>query len=342
MGGIIIRKPKGCIMIQGFAKPDLSLSSVGLGTYLGEMDEATDAALTQAVQKCLLSGVNVIDSAVNYRGERSEQVIGKALGDLISTGRLKREEVFLSTKGGFLAFQSRVLKPADVVAGCHAMTPEYLEESLARSLKNLGVETIDLYYLHNPETQLDEIGEEEFYGRLTKAFQLLERKVSEGRIRMYGTATWHGYRIQREDKGYLSLAKVMEAARSGGGKDHHFKAIQLPYNLAMPEAYTNQNQSWEATPVSAIEWASRAGLLVFSSASLLQGRLARPIPEKVRSLFPGCLTAAACALQFVRSTPAVTSALVGMKSAEHMAENLAVLDIPRLSEENFLNLFAQH
>jgi aryl-alcohol dehydrogenase-like predicted oxidoreductase len=207
------------------------------------------------------------------------------------------------------------------------MTPRYLEDQMNRSLANLGLETIDLYYVHNPETQLEEVGAEEFYARLARTFELLEKKVSEGKIKMYGAATWNGYRMAARSHDYLSLEHVLEAARQAGGASHHFKAIQLPYNLGMPEAFVSQNQIWEGERVSAIEWARRAGLLVFTSASLLQGRLAQ---RGVRN-----------ALQFVRSTPGVTSALVGMKTLEHVSENLAVSSIPPLSETEFTNLFVK-
>lgn len=335
---------------------ELFLSSIGLGTYLGEMDEVTDAQSFEAATQCIASGVNVIDSAINYRSQRSERTIGKAIGDLIREKKITRDQLFLSTKGGFIPFdgdypedpaayfqktylQPGILKAEDVVQGCHAMTAKYLEDQLERSLRNLGVDTIDLYYIHNPETQLEEIEEHVFYDRLTNAFELLERKVSEKKINMYGTATWNGYRISRGTKGYLSLEKIMNAAVRAGGKQHHFQAIQLPYNLGMPEAFVNQNQTWESETVSAIEFSRRARLLVFTSASLLQGRLAQRLPDKIRSLFPDCSSQAACALQFARSTPGVTAALVGMKSLAHVAENLALAQIPPLSPEDFTNLF---
>lgn len=338
---------------------EITLSSVGLGTYLGEMDDATDEASYRAAEQCLTSGINVIDSSINYRGQRSERIIGKVIGDLLQARELLREEVFVSTKGGFIPFDQEysedpaeyfeqtyvrtgILKKEEVIQGCHAMTPKYLEDQLDRSRHNLGLDVIDLYYVHNPEIQLEEISAGDFYHRLTKAFELLERKISEGKIKMYGTATWNGYRIPPESRGYLSLQKVMEAAVQAGGSHHHFRAIQLPYNFGMPEAFTNQNQSWEGEAVSTVEFAKRANLLVFTSASLLQGRLAQRLPDKIRSLFPECTSGSACALQFVRSTPGVTTALVGMKSLAHVSENVVVGQIPPLSPEAFANLFAAH
>ena len=334
----------------------LFLSSIGLGTYLGEMDDDTDRISYQATEECIVKGINVVDSAINYRGQHSERVIGKVISDLIQKKKLSRKEIFISTKGGFIPFdgnypndppsyfqetylQTGILKIEDVVQGCHAMTPRYLEDQLTRSLKNLGLAAIDLYYVHNPETQLEEVGEDEFYDRLTKAFELLEEKVSEGKIRMYGTATWNGYRLSPEARGYLSLEKVLEAAKRAGGAKHHFKAVQLPYNLGMPEALAIQNQMWEGETVSTVEFARRSGLMVFTSASLFQGRLARGLPDKIRSLFPGYPSHAVCSLQFVRSTPGITTALVGMKLSDHVRENLAVLSIPPFYQEEFEKLF---
>ena len=337
---------------------DLFLSSIGIGTYLGEMDEETDQNSFLAIERSILNGVNVIDTAINYRGQRSERMIGKVLSDLTQHRGFKREELFIATKGGFIPFDGEypqepakffsktyvepgILKEEDIIQGCHAMTPRYLADQLERSLKNLNLETVDLYYIHNPEMQLDETAEDLFYQRLTEAFKMLEQKVSDGKIKMYGLATWNGFRVSSKMKGHLNFEKIMESTLEAGGKDHHFKSVQLPFNLGMPEAFTLQNQNWKGEDVSAIEFARRAGLIVFSSASLLQGRLAKHVPEKIKSLFPGCSSQAACALQFVRSTPGVTTALVGMKSVTHVDENLKIKEVPPLEPNAFYNLFVE-
>ena len=87
-----------------------------------------------------------------------------------------------------------LVRPEEVVAGCHVMSPRYLENQIEASRSNLGVETIDLYYLHNPETQLAEVTRQEFFRRLKAAFEALEKAVATERIRAYGTATWNAYR----------------------------------------------------------------------------------------------------------------------------------------------------
>ena len=85
------------------------------------------------------------------------------------------------------------------------MTPNYLENQMDRSLKNLNLDCIDIYFIHNPETQLSEVSRQEFLKRMRIAFQMLERKVSEGKIQVYGVATWDGFRVPANSRSYLSL-----------------------------------------------------------------------------------------------------------------------------------------
>ena len=108
------------------------------------------------------------------------------------------------------------------------MSPRFLENQIEGSLKNLQVECIDQYFLHNPEIELAEIGEEPFYKRLLSAFELLEKMVAEKKIARYGLATWNGF---RQKKGGLQLAKALQCARNAGGDSHHFKAIRSPLTL---------------------------------------------------------------------------------------------------------------
>jgi aryl-alcohol dehydrogenase-like predicted oxidoreductase len=77
----------------------LSVSSVGIGTYLGEPDEETDRAYAESIRSALLGGINLVDTAVNYRFQRGERTIGKVLNELVAAGELHREEVVVATKG---------------------------------------------------------------------------------------------------------------------------------------------------------------------------------------------------------------------------------------------------
>ncbi|MFQ5914181.1 MAG: aldo/keto reductase [Nitrospinota bacterium] len=338
---------------------DLWVSSIGIGTYLGEEDEETDRLNREAVGRCLELGCNVIDTSINYRSQRSERSIGQALRALFSQGKAQREEVVVATKGGFLPFDGSqpagrdefvgyvvktFLKPGiiqteDIVGGCHCMTPAYLQHQLDASRRNLGFECLDVYYLHNPETQLQEISREEFISRIRAAFETLEQNVSEGKIRVYGTATWTGYRQKPEEKDYLSLADLVQAAEEVGGEDHHFRAIQLPLNLAMPEAIALSNQPVDGEMLSLLDAAEHFGISVMASASIFQGRVAQNLPTFVSEAFPGFTTDAQRAIQFVRSTPGMTVALVGMKQPAHIEEDLAVAAVSPASAGDYMKLF---
>lgn len=323
----------------------LQLSSVGVGTYLGEADEETDRAYEGAVRRALELGVNVVDSAVNYRHQRSERSIGAALRELVSAGALAREEVLLTTKGGFIPFDGAVpanpsayftetylktglLTPADVVAGSHCMTPRYLADQLDRSRANLGVDTIDVYYVHNPETQLGVVDRPVFTARLRAAFEFLEGAAGDGKIRWYGAATWEGFRQPATARDYLSLPDLVGLAREVAGERHHFGVIQLPYSLAMTEALTLTNQQVGKSSLSVLQAAERLGVYVMTSASILQGKLARNLPPALSQVLEGLSTDAQRALQFVRSTPGVGTALCGMRRVAHVEENALLVSVP--------------
>lgn len=333
----------------------LLISSIGLGTYLGHHDEETDELYRRAVVRAVERGCNVIDTAINYRCQRSERSIGQALRDLAKKG-IGSEQVVVATKGGFIPYddappgdtqqyleenfyKTGLLEPADVVGGCHAMTPRYLEHQLDRSLENLGVETIDIYYLHNPETQLDEVPRQEFVGRLRAAFECLEKVAANGKIGFYGTATWNAFRQPAHAGDFLSMEEVVSLAREVGGDAHRFRFVQLPYSLAMTEALAGQNQSVDGHKMSALMAAEELGISVMSSASIAQGRLTHGLPDWLGKLLKGMDSDVQRSLQFARSTPGLTTALVGMKQVEHVDENLGVAKIAPAPVEDFLKLF---
>ena len=336
----------------------LWLSSIGLGTYLGNADEATDARYVASVTRAVELGANVIDTAANYRFQRSERSIGKALRQLTENFGFARNEIVICTKGGYLPFdgapprdvrryvEETFIKPGiagfeDIVGGSHCMTPAYLQNQLDQSLANMDLSGVDVYYIHNPESQLGFVAREEFYSRLRSAFERLEENVAQGKINRYGVATWNGFRVPPESREYHSLETMVEVARAVGGEDHNFRFIQLPFNLAMPEALNQQNQSVNGEPISVLEAAAALEVTVVASASLLQGRVAGGLPETIGEPLGSLATDALTAIQFVRSTPGVTTALVGMSHSEHVEENLQLARIEPVRREDFVRLFSE-
>ncbi|HEV2064099.1 MAG TPA: aldo/keto reductase, partial [Thermoanaerobaculia bacterium] len=267
----------------------LSLSSLGLGTYLGEEDEATDRGYEASIAVALAAGVNVFDSAVNYRGQKSERAVGRALAAAIAGGAARRDEVFVSTKGGYFPHDAddpreprRYMRetfldpglapPSEIAQGCHCIAPSYLADQLERSRANLGLASIDLYYLHNIETQRGAVDRKTFRARLAAAAAFLEEAAGSGKIAAWGLATWDGLRAPPEHPEHLSLSETLAIAREVGGQAHHFRAVQLPFNLGMAQGLLYRSQETADGRRPALAAAAGMGLAVFGSASLLQGR----------------------------------------------------------------------
>lgn len=355
----------------------LTLSNVGIGTYLGEADSRTDLAVEAAVRASAAEGVNVIDTAINYRAQRAERSVGRAVAAMAMAAAgggggggdgggggappVPREALFISTKNGYVTHDAEkpggfweqvkeqytdtgIVREGDISSGYHCMTVRFLEDQLEKSRANLGLECIDLLYLHNAvEGQMRDMGRGAFADALAAAFEMYERQRRAGRIAFYGMATWECFRAEPGSAQHMSLEDVagMAAEASGGEPGGHGLAfIQMPFNAHYDEALLRRNQQaggggGGGASVSALEAAGRLGIGVFASAPLMQGRLLAPgvMPE-----FLGIASPAARALQLARSAPGVTAALVGQKSAEHTAENMSVMGMPPVPPGEFGSL----
>jgi len=339
---------------------ELWFSSLGMGTYLGEVDEASDQLYRQAAEAALRSGINVVDTAINYRHQRSERNLGAAIRELIERAELQRDEFVVCSKAGYLSFDGSVpsdpiqyfskeylepgiFKREDLAGHMHCMAPGFLDDQLERSRRNLGLETIDVYYLHNPEAQLAEVDEERFQGRLKSAFAVLEKAVAAGKIKFFGIASWNSFRVPEGTQSFLSLESCAKIAHEVAGAAHHFRFVQLPFSLAMPEAFaaavqpcTIERCGKEMT--SLLESAQQHGVAVIGSASLHQAQLTRNLPAPLAEKI-GMHTDAERALQFARSAPGILTALVGMGRAAHVVENVRTVMEKPMTAEAFRKLF---
>ena len=361
-------------MISGFATPEgtknftvkhdtipeknfnvfqnLSLSNVGIGTYLGNPDSDTDNIVKNAVKKSVLAGMNVIDTAINYRAQKAERSVGQAISELVNENKISRDEIFISTKNGYVTNDGDIqedlmqyiirelgkpgiVKEGDISSGYHCMTIPYLEDQLNRSLKNLQLECIDLIYLHNAVEGNLEMPKETFLQKLKDVFEFYEQKRKDGKIRFYGMATWDCFRVAEDHKTFLSLEKVIEIAKSVGGDDHGFRFIQLPYNLHFDQAFMQKNQLVDGKSASILDSAKQLNVGVFTSVPLMQGKLLDWAKDKPEF---SAVSPSVGLLQFIRSTPGVLAPLVGQKSDAHVIENLEVLKIPPFSEEEFTTM----
>ncbi len=320
----------------------LTVSSFGLGTYLGDSAAEADAGYAEATAAAVAAGVNLIDTAINYRAQGSERMLGDALAALVRRGVAAREELVIATKAGFNPRDRDVAErggaallagvPDEEVVRGHCLHPSYLERMLARSLENMQLAAVDLFYLHNPETQLPHVAKPVFYERMRRAFTVLEAARARGEVGCYGVATWDGLRSPLGEAGALDLARLVEVARSVGGEQHGFAVVQLPVSLALPEGLTAATQRVEGEPLPAIEAARRLGLAVVTSGPLAQGELVgRDLPAAARALLDpeGDATPAQRALRFARSCGGHAT-LVGMGRVAHVEEDLAAARRPRL------------
>ncbi len=293
---------------------ELEVSSIGLGTYLGDPNDEIDEAYSRAVVEALSLGCNLFDTAITYRHGRSERALGRGLEEAFERGIAERDEVVVCTKGG-----------AD------SLDSSQLAAELDRSRANLGFGTVDLYYLHNPESRLGDIEIVEF--ELRVALTMLDERRVRGDIGGLGLATWSGFRLPLGSPGALNLERIAAAAPSA------LMAVQAPLNLAMPEVLAAPTQELGGVVVPLAVAARSLGLGLITSASILQGQLTR-LPPEMAERFPELDSDAQRALQFTRSLPGVTTALVGMSRVEHVRENLALAKVPPASVETVQSFFA--
>ncbi len=327
---------------------ELEVSALGMGSYLGDCTDEEDRRYETVARDALESGVNLFDTASNYRCQRSERSLGHAIEEAIAAGVVRRDELVICTKGGYVALDGEApatreayaqwledelvapgILPRDAIArGGHSLATSFLAHQLEQSRSNLRVAAIDIYYLHNPEEQLLVVDREEMLTQLRSAFELLEERAEAGVIGGYGCATWTGLRVPPDHRQHLSLTELVGIARDIGGAAHHFRAVQLPINLAMPEAARLATQALGRRTVPLLEAADALGIGVVASAPLMQGRLTTGLPDQLRELFPECTTDAQRALRFTSALPHVTTTLAGMRQSAHLHDNLGAWATP--------------
>lgn len=348
---IAIKKGKAYLHFKEF--DDLILSSIGMGTYLGDLSKEDDKDIENALYESVKShAINVIDSAINYRAMKSEKSIGRSITRLVNDGIISRDEIFVSTKNGYITndgdypmldvweyiqrmyISTGIIKAEDISSGYNVLKPAYIEKCIERSRFNLKLDTIDLVYVHNAfESWHQDVSKDKFFDMLSKVFEIYEKFRSENKIRYYGMATWTCFRVSEENKEYLSLAEVYNIAKSIGGIDHGFRFIQLPYNLAYSEALFLKNQNvGNEKKLTILEAAKRLKIGVFSSVPLLQGKL---IQTKIPDYSEGLTDPIMKLVQIIRSSPSIIAPLIGQKKMDHVNNNNKISEVRPLSEEEF-------
>jgi aryl-alcohol dehydrogenase-like predicted oxidoreductase len=330
---------------------NLIFSKLGIGTFIKEpyKEENYIFDYKEAIKSAIESGINLIDTASNYRYQESERDIGEVVSKLIKKNKVKREELIICSKGGFIQLDfpfpenpyrwienniinKNLATADDIEIDQHCMTPDFLEYSCKKSLKNLKIDKLDIYYLHNPETQLNKLGEEKFYELIERVFERFEKLVDDGLFSEYGVAVWNAFIYPEDNSEHINIEKLVNIAKKVGGENHHFKYIQTPFNLAKTAIYNTKNQKmFDGEYYTPLQVAHKLGLGVITSSSLLQMNLFKKsftpeigyILDKDMKLESDIQLA----LQFVRSTPSVVSSLFGSKEPEHIKDNIKISQV---------------
>lgn len=290
-------------------RTDWKVSKLGFGTY---RCQAGDEVHFESLRKALEGGINLIDTSANYMDGQAESLIAEVLNKTTVWGELKREQVVLVSKVGYIQGENMRVVAGMEKAGSpfpevvkinenlwHCIHPMFIEDQLTRSLSRLHLDTIDLYLLHNPEYffrlsagKSQARLREEFYRRIRQAFLQLEKLAEQGFIRYYGISS-NSFPLSPEDSRFVSLAKIWaiyEEICLGKGistDEGHFAAIQFPYNWLETEGYTLPNNEFQGTHYSLMELAKKLNLGVITNRPLNAFkdqqlfRLAKyPIPEE--------------------------------------------------------------
>lgn len=297
----------------------LTTSRLGFGGYrIAEGQEEHREALLKAIRE----GCNLIDTSTNYTDGASEQLVGSVLKELIGKQEISREEIIVVSKIGYVQGQNLTRAQAKEQAGgeypdmvkygeglWHCLHPEFLEDQLTLSLDRLGLETLDVCLLHNPEYFLSDaknrkfsIDEhalqelrKEFYCRLEKAFVYFEEQVNQGRLAFYGVSS-NTSTSAPQDHESTSLSRMLECAQAAGqslGKPiHGFRVLQLPMNLFEAGALLTPNTgSRNAQTILELAQQENIAVLVNRPLNAIPAknrgmlRLADPHTEPVESTF---------------------------------------------------------
>ncbi len=259
--------PEWATSYRNLGRTGFTCSGAGFGTYRVHLRVQEHRA---ALAKALRMGVNLIDTSSNYAGGNAERLIGEVLMGLTGQSVVKREEIIVVSKGGYI--QGELFEEierranaahADYAAGSelselvrhsqglwHSIHPDFLRDQLTDSLERLQLETLDVYLLHNPEYYIEwaiqdgippEEVTDEYYRRIKQAFAYLETEVESGRIQFYGISS-NTFPRPEDAIDRTSLERVWQSAEEIAGDAHHFAVVEFPMNIFEPGAISERNQ----------------------------------------------------------------------------------------------------
>lgn len=275
-------------MVKGYSLN--GMSRIALGTHLGDFSKEVSEKYVQAIMYSLKNGITTIDGAINYRGMCSEKDEGIAIAKLLKENEIKREDFFITSKAGLLfgdiqsgmnpqKYLSELLEPKGVSLDdftefdglYQTLNPQFYEIALRKSLDNLGLETLDVHYIHIPEISRLGMPEEDFYDKMEKLFTWYEHKVDEGKIRYYGIALEFMVEEPLEEKWHFEIEKLKAIADKAGKGESHFHYVLFEYNLLCSNARTEKTQKVNNRQMSLIDACHELGFETVGSMPFAMG-----------------------------------------------------------------------
>jgi aryl-alcohol dehydrogenase-like predicted oxidoreductase len=288
----------------------VQVSSLVLGAMnFGAIGHTTQDDVTAIIDAALDGGINLIDTADMYSNGESEELVGKAIAG-------RRDDIVLATKAAMPMGDERNHRGA---------SRRWLVSELDNSLRRLGVDHVDLYQIHrwDPAT-----GDEETLSALTD----LQRA---GKIRSFGSSTFPAYRIVQAQwaarEHHLSRYATEQPSYSilQRGIETHVLPVTQEYGLGV--------LVWSPLASGWLSGAVRAGQEITTHrAKLRPQRYDLSVPSNQARLDAverlakvadqAGLTMIQLALGFVTAHPAVTSAIIGPRTLDHLNAQLAAAD----------------
>lgn len=252
--------------VRLLGRTGVSAAKIGYGTYRAHADvEEHVRTLLHAV----LHGANVVDTSTNYTDGSSERLVGNVLQALIESRGVSRDGVIVVSKVGYVQGRNLAAASEAEQGGSaypemvkyrdglwHCVHPDWVREQLTQSRERTQLDTIDVYLLHNPEyflidAESDEnraLGDvrDEFYRRVTAAFEELERAAAAGAISYYGVSS-NTFPAPPDNAAHVSLTRLIRCAEEaadavhGHASAHRFAVTQLPLNLYEAGAFTEDH-----------------------------------------------------------------------------------------------------
>ncbi|MFC4498828.1 MULTISPECIES: aldo/keto reductase [Streptomyces] len=288
----------------------VQVSSLALGAMnFGAIGRTTQDEATALVDAALDAGINLIDTADMYSDGQSEEMVGKAIAG-------RRDDIVLATKAGM---------PMGDERNHRGSSRRWLVTELDNSLRRLGVDHVDLYQIHRWDPSTDD---EETLSALTD----LQRA---GKIRYFGCSTFPAHRIVQAEwaarEHHLSRYVTEQPSYSilQRGVETHVLPVTEQYGLGV--------LVWSPLASGWLSGAVRAGREITTSRSTLMpqrfdtalpaNRLRLDAVEQLAKVADEAgLTLIQLALGFVTAHPAVTSALIGPRTPDHLRAQLAAAD----------------